>query len=453
MDTSGATQRRITSGEKMVPVSVADRVNSVDVLRGAALLGILLMNILSFGLPGAVGDNPTLMGSATQLNLWTWFVMSVLFEGKMRALFSVLFGAGLILMTDRASTKRRQGEIADIWIQRSLWLIAFGFLHGVLLWHGDILFSYGGAALCLYPFRKLAPRALLTLGFLGLALQVPGLVSDNIANHVLKAEYDIAIEVAKTTLPMTDELKKSKEKWEENLKDAKPSKNELQKTIARHRSDYWTLLKKRIEERGGFNPFVSLWDVAGMMFIGMGLMKLGLLKAEAPSRVYLWMMLAGFGIGIPVRCITCWILIRTNWDLLAAENVYLTYDLWRVTTACGHLGLILLICHKGWMTWLTRKLAAVGQMALTNYLAQTLICTTFFYGYGFGMFGKLETYQLYYVVALIWLFQLVVSPLWLKHFQYGPFEWLWRSLTYWQPQPMRKVAAHAVSEELVGERR
>jgi uncharacterized protein len=105
--------------------------------------------------------------------------------------------------------------------------------------------------------------------------------------------------------------------------------------------------------------------------------------------------------------------------------------------ALGHLSAIILIFQAGWLKWLMARLAAVGQMALTNYLMQTLICTTVFYGYGFGLYGSLQRYQLYYVVVGVWIFQLLISQIWLRYFRFGPAEWVWRSLTYWQRQPMR----------------
>ena len=127
----------------------------------------------------------------------------------------------------------------------------------------------------------------------------------------------------------------------------------------------------------------------------------------------------------------------SNWTL-KLKVVTLTYDLGRVPMTFGHIGLLTLICRMRWLDWLTSRLAAVGRMALTNYITHSVVCAFVFTGIGFSMYGELQRYQLYYVVGAIWLAQLIISPIWLKHFRFGPLEWLWRSLTYKQRQPMRR---------------
>lgn len=430
--------------ETQAPVGRQERVSAVDVLRGVSLLGILLMNILDFGLPRAY-DDPTNAGGATGINLWTWFTVSVLFEGKMRAIFSMLFGAGLILMTSRAD-ERGDARIADIWLRRNLWLLLIGAAHGYLLWGGDILYAYGLTGVLLYPFRKLSPKAMLIAGVLLLASQSPKSWVDGIETRVLKVEAELAQTVEGSKLPITDELKKAKEKWEEKRKSAKPDKTEIDKVIAQHRGSWANVARHRAGETLGWHTkgmyLWGLWDAAGMMLLGMALMKWGVLTAGASRNLYLAMMLIGYGIGIPVRAWACWYVMEAKFDMLAFSSAGLTYDLSRLTIAAGHVGLVMLVVQSGVLLWLVRRLAAVGQMALTNYLTHTLVCTTFFYGYGLGYYGLLQRHQLYYLVAAIWVAQLILSPVWLRHFQFGPAEWAWRSLTYWKRQPMRLEAAH-----------
>jgi uncharacterized protein len=115
------------------------------------------------------------------------------------------------------------------------------------------------------------------------------------------------------------------------------------------------------------------------------------------------------------------------------------YDLKRVFLSLGHASLILLAFRSGIMPWLMKGLANVGQLAFTNYLMQSIICTLFFYGYGLSYYNKLSLHQLYYVVISVWVFQIIFSAIWLRYFRFGPFEWLWRSLTYWKMQPMKKT--------------
>jgi uncharacterized protein len=148
-------------------------------------------------------------------------------------------------------------------------------------------------------------------------------------------------------------------------------------------------------------------------------------------------MLLGYAVGLAINGYTAYRTIQSHFEPISMWWNVTTYDARRLTMALGHIGLLILIVQAGWLRWLTARLAAVGQMALTNYLMQSLICTTLFYGYGFGLYGKLERYQLYFVVFGVWILQLLVSPIWLSYFRFGPVEWVWRSLTYRKLQPLR----------------
>src|SRR5215475_8930079 len=144
------------------PVAQSERITSLDTLRGFALLGILLMNIVAMSMYGAAYDDPTVTGGSTGANLWVWAVLHVLAEGKMRCLFSMVFGAGVVLLTSRI--ERNGASAADIYYRRTLWLMLFGVVHAYLLWVGDILYPYALCALALYPFRKMSAKALLWIG-------------------------------------------------------------------------------------------------------------------------------------------------------------------------------------------------------------------------------------------------------------------------------------------------
>ena len=150
----------------VAPVANRERIASIDALRGVALLGILLMNIIVFGLPMSAGNNPTSAGGHTSLNLAFWYISQIFFEGKMRALFSMLFGAGVTLFTLRAEERDGGLRVADIYYRRTLWLIVFGLLHAYFIWVGDILYAYGLVGLMLFPLRKVRPMALLVAGAL-----------------------------------------------------------------------------------------------------------------------------------------------------------------------------------------------------------------------------------------------------------------------------------------------
>jgi uncharacterized protein len=129
--------------------------------------------------------------------------------------------------------------------------------------------------------------------------------------------------------------------------------------------------------------------------------------------------------------------LKTNFDRVTFSITHVAYDVARLPVALAYVALLMMLAKAGAIRWLTSRLAAVGQMALSNYILHSVICAFVFTGYGFGLYGRLERYQLYYVVALCWAVSLVASPIWLRHFWFGPLEWCWRSLTYWRRQPMR----------------
>jgi uncharacterized protein len=234
------------------------------------------------------------------------------------------------------------------------------------------------------------------------------------------------------------------EKFEKNFKrDPKKEAKELKEM----RSGYGTVfahLLPRNSDSETYGMYFGIWDMLLMMFIGMALLRWGFFANQLPTSTYALTLLVGYGVGLPVS----WFYMKSQigWLLHVGQTVdtyrtipFQLYDVRRVLLALGHASLLLLIYRANVVPWLMRALTAVGQMAFTNYLMQSIICTLFFYGYGLGYYGKLAYHQLYYVVAAVWVFQLIISPIWLRYFRFGPFEWLWRSLTYWRPQPMRRV--------------
>jgi uncharacterized protein len=172
-----------------------------------------------------------------------------------------------------------------------------------------------------------------------------------------------------------------------------------------------------------------------MMFIGMAFFKWGIFGAERSRRFYSWMLAIGFGIGLSLNSYTGWAIIRTNFDPVLHDLINWSYHIGRLSIALGYVGVIMLLCRSGVVRWLTTLLSAAGQMAFSNYIFQSVICSFVFTGYGLGIYGRLERYQLYYVVAAVWVFELMASAIWLRYFRLGPLEWCWRSLTYWKRQP------------------
>jgi len=418
------------------PVRADERIASIDALRGFALLGILAINIMVFG---AAQWEPSLTGEAAGLNVTVWAVQLVMIEGTMRCLFSMLYGAGVILLTARIERRAGGEEAADVYFRRNLWLLVFGVVHSYLLVYlGDILFFYGFVALVLFPFRKLSPRTLLILGSLILAVGVISPTRFYFAYQETKAAVTAAEAAEEAGRAITEEQKEARKRWERWQRRDPEGRQER---IDAFRSGYGTIFQFVIPEqveahsRGMYQTWFC--DAAGMMLLGMAFYRLGIFSGRRSSRFYLLLGGTGYALGLALRgYMTCQALAH-HFDLLWRVIPWFTEGVGRLAVALGHLSVMMLLCQLGRPRWLLASLAAVGRMALTNYLGHTVIASFVFFGFGFGLYGRLEFYELFYVVFAIWIFQLIVSPLWLRSFRFGPAEWLWRSLTYWRWQPMR----------------
>jgi uncharacterized protein len=433
-----------------VPVQQEERLVSLDIIRGVALFGILLMNITSFGLPHAYSD-PTVYGGATGANLWAWITTSMLFEGTQRGLFSLLFGAGVILLTERVES--RGGDTADVFFRRNLWLVVFGIVHGfLLLWTGEILFFYGATALFVYAFRKAAPKTLIAIALGGLLFNAAwnqldaynGRKKHRAAQEAQAAQAAGAV----LTRAQTGALKA----WESVLEDMKPDAGKIQEEIDAKRGSYLGLVAHQAPQLTHFESWMLyryFFDIFSLMLIGMALFKLRLLQLGPARSVYVWMVAVGYGVGLSVNYLEVRHLLDANFDVLARMKVEVSYDLGRLAMTTGHVGLLMLFCNSGILPGLQRRLAAVGQMALSNYVTHSVVCAFTFYGIGFGLYGRLQRHQLYYVVFAIWFVQLIISPIWLAKYRFGPLEWLWRTLTYGKPQPMRRSAKLGTGEPTV----
>ena len=424
------------------PVARGERITALDAVRGFALLGILLLNIVGFALYHEAYDNPTSAGGATGINLWFWYVLHVIAEGKMRCLFSLVFGASAVLLMARLEGRP---EAADIYYRRTLWLLVFGIAHAFLLWQGEILYPYALCGFALYPFRRMRPRGLVLIaGALIAYCSIFYFVMGHQAAEKMAAGQ-AAVAKAGHGETLTEEENDARQEWEKMIRSRNPDAETLAKDAAEWRGNPWRVIKARAEVVMMWSsiPYYHAWnmDVLSMMLIGMALMKTGVLGGARSSRFYAVLAATGYLVGLPLHAANGWAIIRADFQPDVQGYASSVYDLGRLAVACGHLGLLLWLCKRGLLRGMTDRLGAVGQMALTNYITHSVVCAFLFTGYGLGLYGRLERYQLYYVVAGLWAFQLIVSPIWLRHFRFGPLEWGWRSLTYWQRQPMRLAPA------------
>ena len=433
----------MTAQEILKPTISTERINSIDIIRGVALLGILLMNITGFGLYKAY-DNPTNSGGATGLNLSVWWINSMFFEGTLRGMFSMLFGAGIFLFTSRSSDNNQGCMVTDLFFRRLLWMLLFGVIHCyLLLWDGEILYSYAIVGMFAFSFRHLKPKQLMIWATV-ILLIATALNVEEYYQTKYKFETATAANIKKNkSETLSKEESKSIEEWDDLVENDNATPEQLKDEIAARNKGYFSIVMHKAPEnqvmQTTFLYLYDFWDILAMMLMGIAFLKTGILKATKSNRFYLIMALIGYVIGLTTNYFETTQIISNNFSILSIYKAFNTYHLGRVFTTFGHIAMIVLFIKSGWLPFLQKSLAAVGQMAFTNYIMHTIICITIFMGFGFAMYGKLQRYELYYIVFSIWIFQLIVSPIWLRYFRFGPLEWMWRSLTYWKRQPFRKT--------------
>jgi uncharacterized protein len=398
------------------PVGETERISSIDVLRGFALLGILLMNMQLFAMPFAAYSNPTVYGDLTGASFWAWSIPHVFADLKFISIFSMLFGAGVLLMGQRA--ENRGMSAARLHYRRMGWMILFGVLHAYLLWNGDILFSYGVVGLVIYLFRRMKPRTLVALG----------VVLGMIPMLILAV---IGLSMAYWPPGAIDGF--SEDNW-------RPNQKSIDEELAAHRGSYLDLTAYRSLDTLVYQliafPMLLAWRIASLMLIGMALFKLGALHAQWSRGRYLLLIASGIFVGIPVIALGIYQNFHWNWDLRALF-FGVQYNYWgSYLVALGWVGLIMIWCQSKVLPSLKARFAALGRTAFSNYILQTIVCTTIFYGYGLGYFGSVDRLRQVLLTLAIFAAQVMLAPLWLRYFSLGPLEWLWRRLTYGKPQPI-----------------
>jgi uncharacterized protein len=424
------------------PVAVSARIASLDILRGVALLGVLLLNILGFGMASAGYFHPLVgLGKNPELNYAVWGIMNLFFEGSMRGLFSLLFGAGIVLFATGFGTRSGKEKGAFLHYKRTFFLLLFGMFDSfVLLWTGDILILYAMAGALLYPLRNARPKTLLILSATvllctSILFAVSGVFVEEGRDAAARIDADPSAEHS----PEERELAAL---WTGSENQFTYNESAIEEELDIRRGSYIEIAdysaKKVIDSLLFFTPVYMLWDCVGMMLLGMGLYRMGVLSAQRSKKNYLQLAIGGFALGLAVNGFELFQAIDSDFDAIVVSGYFQgTYQLGRVAMSMGWLGLIMLFCQGEIWSGLKNRLAAVGRMALSNYLLHSLICLVLFTGAGFGLIGVFERWELYVIVLLIWMVQLALSPWWLKRYSFGPAEWLWRSLTYGSMQKWR----------------
>ncbi|MDP6541570.1 MAG: DUF418 domain-containing protein [Phycisphaerales bacterium] len=399
------------------PVSLKERIGSLDVLRGVAVLGILLMNSVCFSMVFAAYENPTVYDDLSGTGWWVWLSLHLIADQKFIAIFSILFGAGVCIFTDRADAKSH--NVWPLQISRMGWLLLIGIVHAYCIWYGDILVTYAVAGVVLASLRKWDPKRLFILGAISLGI-VTLLINHMFGMTVSHLPEEVIAEM-RSTADLTSEV----------------NANE----IAAYTGSWTGQLVHRIPTSLMMHlfivPFFVFWRVVGLMLMGMALYRWGVLSAKRSTIFYIKMIAIGLLIGMPLILVGVWQKSIHGWDPIRQHFVDGNWNIIGAGfVAFAWIGIVMLFCKQHRFALVRKAFAAVGRMALTNYIAQSLICTYLFYGHGLGWFGQVERLQLLGIVVAIWIFQIIFSLIWLHFFRFGPLEWAWRSATYLKFQPM-----------------
>ncbi len=400
------------------PTSITERIISLDVLRGVAVLGILIMNIQSFSMIGAAYINPTAYGDLSGINKWVWIFSHLLANSKFMSIFSMLFGAGVILFTEKALEKGRKASAFHY--RRMMWLLMFGFIHAYLIWYGDILVSYSICGMLVFVFRKMKPKKLVVFSLLFFIIPIIFYVGSGLSIEYWPQEsYDQNME---SWLSSVEKITSDKETmqggWLEQM-DVRVSSAIFMQTFLFF--------------------FASFWRIMSMMLLGMALFKWGILSAKKSNNFYLKMILFALVPGYLITVFGVWKNFQIDWMMEYSMFIGNQFNyIGSVGVALGYIGIVMLICKSMKFAGFKNILGAVGKMAFTNYILMSLFAMFIFYGNGLGFYGQVERKFQILIVFGIWIILLVISPWWLKKFQFGPLEWLWRVLTYWKKQPFLK---------------
>lgn len=413
-----------TPGE---PVGASERIVALDFIRGIAVLGILFPNIVAYGHPILAYFWPEgLPGGASAADKAVWLFQLVAIDGKFRGLFTLLFGAGMMLFIERVWAR---GGTRWVQTRRLLWLGAFGLVHYFLIWTGDILFLYAAASLVALAMLKWTARTQLRVGvawYLAGSLVLTVILGGQAAMENLPrvqaeapAQYK---EVQKGRAGMLSHARKE--------------------SAAMSEGSYREVVAYRLaEETGVFGQtaFFILIETIPLMLIGMALYRMGLFERRFDRRKmrrWGWIGLIGGAIlTLPLGLLA----MSAHFPLMLTQFAFNgPASFLHLPMVLGLAALLALWAPTASRSWLGSRFVAAGRMAFSNYLGGSLVMMLIFQGWAGGLYGQFHRPGLFLFVLLGWALMLAWSKPWLAHFRYGPLEWLWRCLTYWRWIPIRR---------------
>ncbi len=401
------------------PTAPQSRYASIDILRGIALLGMLVMTIQSFAMPMAAYINPNVYENLSGNDLYVWIASHVFANGKFQAIFAMLFGASIVMISQKAM--REHLRSTDLQNKRFIYLGIIGLFHAYFLWYGDILFTFAICGLLMFIFRRKKSVTQIRAGIIFLII---GSAISIIIGYSIplweQGEYEVNKEEVWTpsSAEISKEIDYSTGAWERHI-------------IYRAQQAFSVQTSKFV--------YQDLWKYSGMMLIGMALYRRKVFKAKQSSKTYMKMIGYGIGIGLPLVTVGTMLNFNYDWDFRMSYFFIALLNYWgSILMAIGYIGIIMLICKSGTRGFIPKRLSEVGRMSLSNYIFMSIICSFIFYGQGFALFGDVDRSLQAVFVLGIWAVIITFSAVWLNFFRFGPLEWLWRTLTYGKLQPLAK---------------
>ena len=393
------------------PINLKNRIHSLDLIRGFAVLGILIMNITSFSQINMAYMNPTIGAGLEGYNQYFHGFNYIFADTRFMSIFSMLFGAGVVLFTQRIEAKGKR--VAALHYKRMFWLLLFGLIHAYFIWVGDVLVAYAICGSLVFFFRKKSIRTLFIMAVI--LFLIP--ISLNFMTY-----YGMPEEALESTFAFFY-----------------PSTEQIALETEIMQGSYLEQMPLRLENALGLQTLVfmieTFWRTSAMMLLGMILYRKGILSGDKSTAYYKKMIWVGFVPGLILSSIGLSQVYTSEWSGAYVMNIGANYKfISGLFMALGYIGLVIWIYKKEIFKKLQNRLQATGRMAFTNYIGMSLICTFIFNGHGLGLFGTFDRLQQFLIVIAVWVIMLIISPLVLKIHQFGPLEWLWRKLTYFSFQ-------------------
>ena len=431
----------------LAPVRPKDRIDVLDIIRGIAILGIFFMNIPFMAGPVSAlfGDVRSMGWSAADQNVW--LIIETFWEGTQRGMLEFLFGAGLMVTAAKAMEGDGPVAVADLYIRRNLWLLAFGLLDiFALLWPGDILHTYALCALALFPFRKLRVRWLLTIGLALATLQLVGGAVGYAKRVQTQQTYQVAVQKQSQGQKLSKAETEAVKEWKEHVD-----------SIAGRDPFLAKMVKDETKGRSGsmgdyagfmissYVLFVSkgalMFGVAeafGTMLIGIALWKLGFIQGKRSTRDYVIVLVLAYGFGLTARYVGG---LERMTFAPGPKTIWMTGELARLAVSLGHVAAINLLVRVAAGGKLLAPFKAAGQMAFSLYFLEQIIGVWIMFSpIGLHLPGAQGWAWLAWQALIVVVALLILANLWMRYFVSGPLEWLWRSLAYCRKQPFRRRA-------------